>query len=567
MRCAATLAPVVVVLGLLAAGCGRPAPADVVFLHGRIYTLAGAPPAQVEAEPVVEAMAVRAGRIVALGRDADMQRYAGRDTRVHDLHGATAVPGLVDSHLHMASLGRSLAEVDLVGTKSYAEVLERVSARAATNSPGSWITGRGWDQNDWEEAQFPDHAALSSRLPSQPVYLRRVDGHAVLVNGAALALAGITSTTPDPPGGRIEHRADGSPTGVLVDAAINLVSILVPPPDLAERRARLQAALAHCAALGLTGAHDAGVDSAAAGDYRALLAAGQLPLRIHAMWDIDTDAASTGILQAVLQAGPQPFDPTFHLALRAVKLYADGALGSRGAALLAPYADAPDQQGLPQYSASEFAVMAAPLHAAGFQIATHAIGDAANRMVLDAYAVLQRNASQPAARHRIEHAQVLAPADIPRFAALHVLPAMQPTHCTSDMPWAGSRLGAKRLRGAYAWRALRDTGVVIPAGSDAPVESVAPLRGIYAAVTRQDEHGQPQEGWQPEQRLTRSEALRAFTSWAAQASFTEPDLGTLEVGKLADLTVLDRDIVRGPAAELLATRVLQTVVGGEAIFP
>jgi hypothetical protein len=209
--------------------------------------------------------------------------------------------------------------------------------------------------------------------------------------------------------------------------------------------------------------------------------------------------------------------------------------------------------------------MASPLHAAGFQIATHCIGDAANRLVLDAYAELQRAMPRPDARHRIEHAQVLAPADIPRFAALHVLPAMQPTHCTSDMPWAESRLGAVRLRGAYAWRALRDTGVVIPGGSDAPVESVAPLSGIYAAVTRQDEHGQPPAGWQPEQRLTRSEALRAFTTWAAIASFTERDLGTLEAGKLADLTVLDRDVLRVPAAELLATRVLETVVGGEII--
>lgn len=555
-----------VALVLAAAGCSRQPPADAVFVHGRIYTLAGPPPAAVESEPAVAALAVRSGRIVAVGSDEAIERHIGSSTRLHDLRGRVAMPGLVDAHMHMAGLGRSLREVDLVGTTSYAEVVARVAARAGALSPGEWITGRGWDQNDWPEAGFPDHTALSTAVPAHPAYLRRVDGHAALVNETALRLAGIDATTPDPPGGRIERRPDGKPTGVLVDEATTLVSRLVPPPSVAERRARLRAALAHCAAAGLTGAHDAGVDTAAVGDYRELLAAGELPIRIHAMWDVDSDAASTGELQAILNAGAQPFDATMHLALRTVKLYADGALGSRGAALLAPYADAPDRSGLPQYTLAEFVALASPLHAAGFQLATHCIGDAANRMILDAYEAILREAPRADARHRIEHAQVLATVDIPRFAALQVLPSMQPTHCTSDMPWAGARLGNERLRGAYAWRSLRATGVIIPAGSDAPVEAIDPLRGIYAAVTRQDVRGNPPAGWQPEERLSRSEAFRAFTSWAAQASFTETDLGTLEIGKRADLTVFDRDVLRVPAPELLAARVVQTIVGGSVIF-
>jgi predicted amidohydrolase YtcJ len=291
-----------------------------------------------------------------------------------------------------------------------------------------------------------------------------------------LERAGIDAATPDPPGGRIERRPDGSPSGVLVDGAVDPVARLIPAPDVQERRARLRSALAHCSALGLTGVHDAAVSRAGVEDMRTLLAAGELPLRVVVMWDA-TPGADTLDLAAARAAGPQPFDPTWHLQLRTVKLMADGALGSRGAALLEPYADAPEQRGLPRYTPEAFYALARPLHAAGFQLATHCIGDAANRMVLDTYERLQRELPRPDTRHRIEHAQILAPADLPRFAALHVLPSMQPTHCTSDMPWAPLRLGPQRLAGAYAWRSLRETGVIIPAGSDAPVESAAPCRG------------------------------------------------------------------------------------------
>ena len=561
-RALIALAPGLLVASMTA--CSRTPAADTIYIHGVLYTLAGEAPRSVEDEPTATALAVRGGRIVAVGSDADVRRLAGRGTRIRDLEGATVVPGLVDAHLHIQSLGRSLREVNLVGTRSYDEVIERVRARAAETPPGEWVSGRGWDQNDWPEQRFPDHAALSAAIPDRPVYLRRVDGHAALVNARALELAGLTARTPDPAGGRIERRPDGSPAGVLVDRACDLVSSRIPAPSAAERRTRLRMALDHCAALGLTGVHDAGASGAEMDDARALLADGELRLRLYAMLGAtqETDGGTGGSL---LEHGPQPFDSTLHLAARTVKLVADGALGSRGAALLAPYSDAPGERGLLQYDLDAFLAIARPLHQAGFQLATHAIGDAANRLVLDAYETLERENPRPGARHRIEHAQVISPDDIGRFAALGVLPSMQPTHCTSDMPWAGARLGPERLQGAYAWRALRQTGVMLPAGSDAPVEDASPFLGIYAALTRQDLQGQPEGGWAPEQRLSRSEAMRAFTSWAAFASFTEADLGTLEVGKLADFTVLDRDVMRVAPPDIPATQVLLTVVGGVVV--
>jgi hypothetical protein len=562
----AALALVLVFVPLVVAACGgADEQADVVFRHGRIYTLGGPLPASPLEEPVVEALAIRAGKIVAAGTDAEIGRFVGSGTAVHDLGGATVVPGFVDCHLHLSSLGRSLVEVDLVGTRSYDEVVSRAAERAESTPKGRWITGRGWDQNDWPVQGFPDHAALSAATPEHPVLLRRIDGHAALANARALEAAGIDRATADPPGGRLERRPDGTPTGVLVDAAVELVRRHVPPPTADEKRAVFAAALAHCAALGLTGVHDAGASPSEVAVLRSMLAAGLLPLRVYEMWDATPEHEEARELAAALEAGPQPFDPTMHLAVRCVKLMADGALGSRGAALLEPYSDAPGQRGLPQYASESLLAIVRPLHASGWQIATHAIGDAANRMVLDAYESAARARPRPDARHRIEHAQILSPADIPRFAALGVLASVQPTHCTSDMPWAPARLGPERLAGAYAWRSLRAAGAAIACGSDAPVESASPLLGLYAAVTRRGTDGAPPGGWAPEERLTISEALRGFTLWAAVSSFTERELGSLEPGKQADLTVLDRDIVGAEPAQLLEARVLQTVVSGEIV--
>lgn len=547
------------------AGCARPPAADLVLRGGTIYPLAGEPPSPATPEPAVEAVAVRAGRIVAAGSERDLRRWTGRTTRVIDLQGHTVIPGLVDAHVHLSGIGRRLREVNLEGTTSWDECVARVRDAARTAQPGAWVTGRGWDQNDWAVREFPDHQTLSDAVPDQPVYLRRVDGHAAIANATALALAGVDARSADPAGGRIGRRPDGTPSGVLVDGATELVSRHIPVPAPAERQEMLAAALTKCVQAGLTGVHDAGMSVAEVEAMHALLAAHRVPLRVYAMWDATPDAEDAAIVARAAQARPQPWDSTQHFALQAAKLMVDGALGSRGAALLEPYTDAPDSRGLPQYTAAEFLARAKPLYDAGFQLATHCIGDAANRMVLDAYE--QLTGGQGAGRRlRIEHAQVLSEADLPRFAALGVLPSMQPTHCTSDMPWAQDRVGAARVRGAYAWRRLRDTGVRIPAGSDAPVESVEPLLGLYAAVTRQDAQGNPAGGWFPDQRLTMPEALRAFTSWAAYASFSEADLGTLEVGKRADFVILDRDPCRVAPAELLSTQVLATYVGGEAVF-
>ena len=549
------------------AGCGREPAADWIVVAPRIYTLAGAPPATVDAEPFVTALAVRDGIILASGDLPSLRRYAGAHTHIEELHDACIFPGWIDSHVHLANLGRLLREVDLVGTRSWQEVTARVAAAAAQVPAGTWISGRGWDQNDWREAAFPDHAALSAAVPDHPVALTRVDGHALVANAAALAIAGIDTRTPDPDGGRVVRDADGRATGVLVDMAMLLVRAHIPAPDAAERQTRLRLALAHASRAGLTMVHDAGLGVEDVADVTVLEAAGQLPVRVYGMWDATPDGDPMAYA-AALRAGPRPFVPGSRFGLRCVKLAVDGALGSRGAALLAPYADAPGESGLPQYTLDTLVARARPLHAAGFQLATHAIGDAANRMVLDAYERIQREVPRSDPRHRIEHAQVLAPSDIPRFAALGVLASMQPTHCTSDMPWAGARLGAERIAGAYAWRSLRDTGIPIAAGSDAPVERIEPLDGIYAAVTRRSIGAGPEAGWAPEQRLTRSEALRAFTAWAAAAAFAESWAGTLEPGKRADLVIVDRDLLRCRDDEIRTARVLRAVVDGrDALAP
>lgn len=558
---------VVVALGFTTVlGCARPPRADLVLFGGAIYPLAGDAPAAGQPEPVVEAIAVRDGRILAAGSARDVRRLAGGSTRLVDLDGHTVVPGFVDAHVHLSGIGRRLHEANLEGTTSWDEAVARVQDAARSAAPGAWVRGRGWDQNDWAVREFPDHQTLSDAVPDHPVYLRRIDGHAAIANARALALGGVGAGTADPAGGRIVRRPDGTPTGVLVDGATELVSRHIPPPTPAERQQFFAAAFTSCIQAGLTGVHDAGMSAAEVDAMRALLAAHRVPLRVYGMWDATPDAEDMDIVERAVQARPQPWDSTQHFALRAAKLMVDGALGSRGAALLEPYSDAGDSRGLPQYTPESFTARAKPLYDAGYQLATHCIGDAANRLVLDVYEEIGAGAKGVGRRLRIEHAQVLSEADIPRFAKLGVLPSMQPTHCTSDMPWAEDRIGPQRIRGAYAWRRLRDTGVVIPAGSDAPVESVEPLRGLYAAVTRQDAAGQPAGGWFPDQRLTMSEALRAFTSWAAYASFTENELGTLEVGKRADFVILEHDPFHAAPSQLLSTRVLGTYVGGDAVF-
>ncbi len=530
------------------------APADLILTGGQVVTLdeavATAPPT---------ALAVREGRVLAVGSDAAVEALAGQRARRLALRGATVLPGLTDAHLHVEGLGTSLEQLDLTGVPSLAEARERARRAVAQLPAGAWLQGRGWDQNDWPERRFPTASDLETG--EHPALLERVDGHAAWVNARALALAGIDERTADPPGGRILRDADGRPTGVLVDAAVGLVQARIPPPDEATRLRRLQRGLEACARLGLTEVHDAGVDLAGVALYKRLLAEGRLPIRVYVM------LSATDFLAQGARLSPEIGLGDGRLTVRAVKVYADGALGSRGALLLQPYSDEPGQRGLPAGEAGDFAGLLDLALARGFQVATHAIGDAANRLVLDAYgrAFAQGGVDGAARRFRVEHAQVVAAEDVPRFRQLGVIPSVQPTHCTSDMPWAGERLGPARLAGAYRWRSFLDLGLPLLGGGDAPVESADPRLGLYAAVTRQDHAGQPAGGWQPQERVTPAEALAMFTRHAAFAAFEEHERGRLAPGLRADLTVLDRDPLSAPAAALLEARVLYTVVDGRLV--
>lgn len=529
-------------------------PADLVVTNARIYTV------DVN-RPLAEAMAVRDGRVAFVGSERGALALRGPGTEVIDLDGQTVIPGITDAHAHLLGLGETLRDVDLVGTASYEEVVERVVARARETPAGSWIIGRGWDQNDWSDTRFPHHQALSRAVPDHPVYLTRVDGHAALVNAAALSAAGVTAATPDPAGGRIERTESGEPSGVLIDAAMGLVRRAIPDASRAEQITAIEAAIAEANRWGLTGIHDAGVAPETLDLYEELARQGRYNIRNYVMI-----RANDATLNRYFDRGPQTGLHDDRLWIRAIKISADGALGSRGAALLEPYSDAPGHSGLVTTPAERIVEVATRALRHGFQVNTHAIGDAANRTVLDAYETALSRVPVTDHRFRIEHAQILHPSDIPRFAELDVIPSMQGSHQTSDMYWADRRLGESRLLGAYAWRSLLDLGLPIANGSDFPVEHVDPLISFHAAVTRQDADDFPPGGWYPAQRMTREEALRSMTVWPAYAAFQEDLLGSLSPGKLADFVVLDRDIMRVAPEDILGTRVIATYLGGEAVY-
>ncbi len=532
----------------------RTAAPDLVVVNARIYTADAG-------KPRAEALAIAGGRVVFVGSRLEAQALAGPRTEVWDLAGATVIPGMVDAHAHLVSLGTALRTVDLVGTRSYDEVIARVAERAREVPPGSWIEGRGWDQNDWDETAMPTHERLSRAVPDHPVYLRRVDGHAALVNAAALRLAGITRESPDPAGGNIFRDPNGAPTGVLLeDNAMELVRREIPPPSPRELEERILAAVRAANAYGLTGIHDAGVGADTIAVYRELARAGRFSIRNYVMI-----SAGDPTLPTLLREGPR-LGLFQRLWIRSIKITADGALGSRGAYLLDPYTDDPARRGLLLASRDSVRRVALAALAHGFQVNVHAIGDGANRAVLDAFEDALRERPVADHRFRIEHAQVLNPDDIPRFARLGVIPSMQGSHQTSDMYWAVARLGYARAIGAYAWRDLLDSGVIIPNGSDFPVESPDPLISFAAFVSRQDRDGWPPGGWFPTERTTREEALYSMTLWPAMAAFMEDGTGSLTPGKYADFVVLDRDIMQVPAADLYQTRVLRTVLGGTTVF-
>ncbi|HEU4407166.1 MAG TPA: amidohydrolase [Polyangiaceae bacterium] len=505
------------------------------------------------------ALALRGGRIVGVGDAASIARFRGPGTRSVELGGRSAVVALTDAHAHVIGLGLRLDEADLRGCATADECAARAAAHRGGR--GGWALGGGWDQNRFPDKALPHRRALDAALPDRPAWFERVDGHAGWANSAALKAANVTRATPDPPGGRILRDAKGEPTGVLVDTAMALVERAVPPPDEAAREQAIERAQALALSKGLTEVHDMGLSADEVATFRRLEREGRLKLRVVGYASGRGEAERA----ALFARRPDPPRPGAVFRLGGIKLYADGALGSYGAALLEPYADQPELRGLVLTDPSALEDAARKALASGWQLAVHAIGDRANRTVLDAFerAGCRRERD---VRFRIEHAQIVDPADLPRFAALGVLASVQPTHATSDMPWAPTRLGPKRLAGAYPYRSLLAGGARLPAGSDAPVEAIDPAFGLYAFVTRQDPKGQPPGGWLPAERLRLDEALRAFTEEAAFAAFEERWRGRAAEGMAADVTVFDRRLDEADPASIRDAKVAMTIVGGAIVF-
>jgi predicted amidohydrolase YtcJ len=550
-----TLLPALI-LSALAAPSAQDATADLIFHNAKIYTAD-------EAKPRAEAVAIRGDRIAAVGSSADILKLKGAATKVVDAQGAAILPGIHDSHGHFTNLGASLQVLRLRGTASWEEIVGMVRRRAASARPGEWIQGRSWDQNDWPVKEFPNHEMLSNAAPNNPVYLTRVDGHAAMVNKAALDAAGVTRDTKDPEGGRIIRDAEGNPTGVLVDQAMRLVGRNIPRVSQTQLEEQILLADAEARKLGITTVHDAGANTEVVDAYKRLIDAGKLQTRLYVML-----RGPMEMLKPHFDRGPITNYGNHHLAVRAVKISADGALGSRGAALLEPYADEPGNSGLLVNPPEEVYAQTLAASKAGFQMCVHAIGDRANRMVMDTFERVQKEVpGSRDLRMRNEHSQILDATEIPRFAKLNVIASMQATHATSDLPWAPTRLGAARVEeGGYVWQKLLKSGAIIANGSDFPVEEPNPMLGLYASITRQDPSGNPPNGWQPDQRLSREETLRSFTLHAAFAAHAEKDLGSLTPGKLADLVVLSKDVMTVGPKEILSTTVRTTVIGGKVVY-
>jgi predicted amidohydrolase YtcJ len=562
---------VLFLLLLLAAGCAfRSEPADLVVHNARIHTLD-------EANTVAQAMAIRDGRIIEIGPERQiLNKYAATET--FDAAGRSVYPGFIDGHCHFFGYGLNKQKVDLQGTKSWAEVLERTVAYAKAHPEKTWILGRGWDQNLWDNKEFPDKTELDRLFPDRPVLLQRVDGHAAIANSTALHHAGITAntriaggqvlgrfTTPngDPswtePGMVEEVRHMGypfwEPTGVLVDNAVSVFQTIFDEADEATKRKALLDAQADCFAVGLTMVVDAGLDIGTIELIRRMQQEGVLKMRVYAMV-----ADAPEHLAHFAKAGPIADE---RLWVRSVKVYADGALGSRGALLKAPYSDQHDHHGLQLASREHFSEVAQWCKRHGFQMNTHCIGDSANKLLLDVYAEVLGGTND--LRWRIEHAQVVSPPDRPLFAQYSIIPSVQPTHATSDGPWAGERLGPERIAHAYAYKDLLRTLGLLALGTDFPVEGIDPLQTYRSAVLRQAADGWPESGYHTENALTPLETLRGMTIWNALATFTEQDLGTIEVGKRADLTVVDRDLATSSPEGLGKAKVVATFVNGERV--
>jgi predicted amidohydrolase YtcJ len=542
--------------GFFVTGMARAEDVDLLLTNGNVYTVT-------EKQPKAEAVAVKANRIVFVGSNDGAKRFHA--ARIVDLRGGTVVPGFTDSHCHIFGIGEREMQFNMEGINSLEDFLARVKERVDKTSPGKWIIGRGWIETFWKPPQFPTRQDLDKIAPNNPVFLTRADGHASIANSAALKIAGIDRKTPDPFGGQILKK-NGEPNGMLLDHAQELVAKNIPKATQAEREEALLRGIDREIKLGWCEIQNAGSHKEDIDVIQNAFRAGKIKSRfVNAVYGPGQDAQNFLREGATINA----FD--YHFTQRTIKMLFDGALGSRGAALLKPYSDAPETSGLLREKSDDLRPMFEEALRRGIQVETHALGDRANRLILDLYEQAfkavpdnQRKIREP--RWRIEHAQIVDADDIPRFAKLGVIPSMQPSHAISDLFFAPARLGMDRLAGAYAWQSFLKNGSIIAGGSDAPVERGEPMIEFYAAVARKSIKGKSGEGWHPEQAVSRADALKMFTIWPAYAAFEEKDKGSIEVGKLADFTVLSRDIMKIPEAEILETQNEMTVIGGEIIY-
>jgi predicted amidohydrolase YtcJ len=511
---------------------------------------------------IKEAVAVKGDIIIFVGDNNDVKQYIGPGTEVIKLDGKLVLPGLIDAHGHLHSLGEQLANLDINGTKSWEEIIAKVEERVKTAKPGEWIVGGRWNQNEWPVRDFPVHHELSKVSPNNPVYLTRVDGNSAFANKKAMELAGIDRNTPDPDGGKFIKGDDGEPTGVLINQAMGYIKRILPPNTPEQKEAKFKMAVQACIEAGLTGIHEAGIGPAEIELYKSLIDRNELDIRLYAMLGEQEKPVLDFDLLPYFLENRIPEYGNHMLSVRAIKLFFDGALGSRGAAFFEPYADDPGNTGLLRVSPEYIVKVTKAALEADMGVATHCIGIRGTRLCVDAYEEALKAVPKEDHRLRVEHAQIVRSEDVGKFRTLNIIPSMQPTHATSDMGFVADRVGEERTAGAYAWRWFRDAGLTIPMGSDFPVESVNPLYGIYSAVTRQDHNGQPPGGWHPEHRLTIEEAIRGFTIWAAHAAYQDEVLGSIETGKLADFTILDKNILKIDPREIPGTKVLYTIVGG-----
>jgi predicted amidohydrolase YtcJ len=533
--------------------------ADLIFINANVYTTN-------DRQPHAEAVAVKGDRIVFVGTGAAARAYQGAKTKVVDLHGATVLPGMTDAHHHLEGVGFREMTLNLEGITNLPDFLAKVKAKVDQTKPGEWVTGRGWIETFWQPPVFPTRWDLDKVSPNNPVILQRADGHGTVVNSAALKIAGITKDTPSPFGGEISKDKNGEPNGMLLDAARSLVAGHVPPTSAADAERAVVLGVQRDIGLGWTQVQDPGGSYQDVDIYRKLYSEGKIKLRIYKVLSAPGKQA-----QRLLSEGPIIGAYDNHLTVRSLKCYADGSLGARSAALLEPYSDAPETSGFLTVKEEDLLPMLEEALRKGIQVETHAIGDKGNRFILDEYEKAlkavppdQRKIADP--RWRVEHAQIVNPLDIPRFKKLGIIPSMQASHAIGDLHFAPARLGIKRLEGAYAWNSFVKSGVIVPGGSDAPVERGEPMIEFYAAVARKDIKGWSGAGWHPEEALPRDQALKMLTIWPAYSAFEEKLRGTIEVGKLADLTVLSADIMKIPEMDILKTHCVMTVIGGEIVY-